>query len=128
MWAVRDLALSVLARHPIPRHHVLGHSDVAPLRKEDPGELFDWAWLAGEGVGLWPTPRPCQWSDADFLSVLEGYGYDLQGPKGTDTGSAQRAAIVAFERHFRPARMAGEPDDELKAVLNGLIDTARRSA
>ena len=54
MAAVRDLALGLLARHPIPPRNVVGHSDVAPGRKQDPGELFDWEGLARAGVGLWP--------------------------------------------------------------------------
>ena len=74
MEAVRDLAREVLARHPIPPQRVIGHSDVAPLRKEDPGELFDWRWLAGEGVGLWPVPLNCAWSDAVFWSALANDG------------------------------------------------------
>lgn len=124
MRSVRDLALEVMARHLIPAHRVVGHSDVAPLRKEDPGELFDWAGLARAGVGVWPVPKPCRWSDAEFLSALQTYGYDLEGPSGTDPLKASRAAIIAFERHFRPGRMLGQPDDELKAILNGLIDLA----
>ncbi|MEL7544007.1 MAG: N-acetylmuramoyl-L-alanine amidase, partial [Pseudomonadota bacterium] len=54
MAAVRDLARDICARNAIPPHRVLAHSDVAPGRKVDPGPLFDWEWLAHEGVGLWP--------------------------------------------------------------------------
>src|SRR6185437_12839579 len=56
--AVCDLCLSILSRHPIPARNVVGHSDVAPLRKQDPGELFDWEALAQNGVGLWPENMP----------------------------------------------------------------------
>jgi N-acetylmuramoyl-L-alanine amidase len=59
MAAVCDLCLDVLARHPIPARNVVGHSDVAPDRKEDPGELFDWEGLAANGVGLWPWRCCC---------------------------------------------------------------------
>jgi len=52
MQAVRSLCLEILARHAIPARNVVGHSDVAPNRKQDPGELFPWRWLAGQGVGL----------------------------------------------------------------------------
>ncbi len=55
MQALAKLCLQILSRHPIPPRHVLGHSDVAPGRKRDPGEKFGWAWLAGQGVGLWPV-------------------------------------------------------------------------
>ena len=57
MAALAELARGVLARHPIPPAGVLAHSDVAPTRKLDPGELFDWAWLAERGIGLWPGER-----------------------------------------------------------------------
>jgi len=128
MQAVLALSKEIIARHAITPARVIGHSDVAPLRKEDPGELFDWAMLAAEGVGLWPKPKPCGWSDAKFLLQLGRYGYDLEGPSGTDAGKARRAAITAFARHFRPAKLTGEPDSELKAVLNGLIDLAGHQA
>lgn len=124
MEAVLTLAKEIADRHRIAPARVLGHSDVAPLRKEDPGELFDWSFLAGNGIGLWPRPRPCAWSDAEFLLKLGAYGYDLEGPPGTDAAKARRAAVTAFARHFRPARLVSEPDPGLKAVLNGLIDLA----
>jgi N-acetylmuramoyl-L-alanine amidase len=124
MRSVRDLAREILTRHRIAPHRVLGHSDVAPLRKEDPGELFDWAGLAAAGIGLWPVPKPALWEDAEFLAALQTYGYDLDGPPGTEPVRARQAAIVAFERHFRPSRMTGRPDAESKAILNGLIDLA----
>ena len=54
MRRLAELGHEILLRHPIPPHRVLGHSDVAPGRKRDPGELFDWEWLAGQGIGLWP--------------------------------------------------------------------------
>ncbi|HVT53958.1 MAG TPA: N-acetylmuramoyl-L-alanine amidase [Dongiaceae bacterium] len=128
MQAVRALAQDIVTRHAITPTRVIGHSDVAPLRKEDPGELFDWAMLAEAGVGLWPKPKPCGWSDAEFLLHLGRYGYDLEGPSGTDAGKARRAAITAFARHFRPGRLTDMPDPELKSVLNGLIDLAGRQA
>jgi N-acetylmuramoyl-L-alanine amidase len=128
MESVLTLAREIVARHAIAPSRVLGHSDVAPLRKEDPGELFDWRYLAENGVGLWPQPKPCAWSDAEFLLKLGAYGYDLEGPAGTEAAAIRRAAITAFARHFRPARLVSEPDPELKAVLNGLIDLASRGA
>ena len=122
------MAQEIVARHGIPPARVLGHSDVAPLRKEDPGELFDWRYLAENGVGLWPKPKPCGWSDAEFLLKLRAYGYDLEGPSGTEAARARHAAIMAFSRHFRAARLASVPDPELKAVLNGLIDLSGAGA
>jgi N-acetylmuramoyl-L-alanine amidase len=128
MQAVLALSREIVARHRIKPARVLGHSDVAPLRKEDPGELFNWAMLAANGVGLWPSPKPCNWSDAAFLLQLGRYGYDLEGPAGGDAGKARRAAITAFVRHFRPAKLTAEPDAELKAILNGLIDLSGAQA
>jgi N-acetylmuramoyl-L-alanine amidase len=128
MEAVLDLSKEIVERHGIPPARVLGHSDVAPLRKEDPGELFDWRYLAENGVGLWPQLKPCAWSDAEFLLKLGAYGYDLEGPKGTEAAKARHAAVMAFSRHFRPARLVSLPDPELKAVLNGLIDLASAGA
>jgi N-acetylmuramoyl-L-alanine amidase len=128
MQAVLALTQDIVARHGIKPARVIGHSDVAPIRKEDPGELFDWGMLAAAGVGLWPKPKPCGWSDAEFLLQLGRYGYDLEGPSGTDAGKARRAAITAFARHFRQSKLADMPDPELKAVLNGLIDLAASRA
>ena len=128
MLAVLALAKDIVTRHRIAPARVLGHSDVAPLRKEDPGELFNWSFLAEHGVGLWPKLKPCAWSDAEFLLRLGRYGYDLEGPMGTNAATARRAAVTAFARHFRPTRLVSEPDPELKAVLNGLIDIASAPA
>jgi N-acetylmuramoyl-L-alanine amidase len=128
MESVLTLAQEIIARHGIKASRVLGHSDVAPLRKEDPGELFDWRYLAENGVGLWPQPKPCAWSDAEFLLKLRAYGYDLEGPSGTEAAKARHAAVMAFSRHFRPTRLVSMPDPELKSVLNGLIDLASQQA
>ena len=113
MKAVLDLSLGIIARHAIPAARVIGHSDVAPLRKEDPGELFDWQGLAAAGVGVWPNPKPVQWSDDAFFAALQRYGYDI----------SDRAAVTrAFCRHFRQSRLSDAPDAELAAILNGLLD------
>jgi N-acetylmuramoyl-L-alanine amidase len=112
MAAVMELARGILARHAIPARNVIGHSDVAPIRKEDPGELFDWQGLAKAGIGLWPEPKPVRWSDAEFVANLARYGYDVTEPA---------AAARAFCRHFRPAKLSDAPDDEMAALLNGLL-------
>ncbi|WP_184383517.1 N-acetylmuramoyl-L-alanine amidase [Roseococcus suduntuyensis] len=100
MAAVAELCLDILARHPIPARHVLAHSDVAPDRKEDPGELFDWPGLAKCGVGLWPE-RDAE-PDADALTLLGRIGYrtDLPLP----------VLVTAFQRHWRPERVDGIAD------------------
>ncbi len=117
MAALIELAGGILARHPIPAHRVLGHSDVAPLRKEDPGELFDWARLAAAGIGLWPgAAAPLDPSDeAETRRQLAefGYGYLDDDPA---------AVVTAFQRHFRPAAVTGEIDAETAGRLKALLD------
>ncbi|MGI9385856.1 MAG: N-acetylmuramoyl-L-alanine amidase [Methyloligellaceae bacterium] len=114
MSALVDLARDILGRHPIPARNVVGHSDVAPDRKLDPGELFDWPRLAEAGIGLWPETE-ADTTEGDTLSLLADYGYD----------SSSRHVIAAFQRHFRPSRIDGVADDETTAVLRGLIAAAR---
>ena len=110
MAALADLAQGILARRPIPARNVVGHSDVAPRRKQDPGELFDWCWLARRGIGLWPLPgEPIP---GDAAALLAEYGYDIADPK---------AALVAFQRHFRPLSCDGEADSETLALLTGAV-------
>jgi N-acetylmuramoyl-L-alanine amidase len=99
MAALVELAHGILARHPIAPHRVLGHSDVAPDRKRDPGELFDWAWLAARGIGLWPAPAAAAES-IDVAADLQKIGYE----------HGDAATIVAFQRHFHPARIDGVTD------------------
>jgi N-acetylmuramoyl-L-alanine amidase len=107
--ALIELCHGILARHPIPATRVLGHSDVAPARKEDPGELFPWARLAEAGIGLWPRPQ-----DSDLSAeALALFGYDPAAP--------QDKVITAFQRHFRPARLTGIWDGECAGLLAGLL-------
>ena len=128
MESVLTLAKEIVDRHGIVPARVLGHSDVAPLRKEDPGELFDWHYLAESGVGLWPQPKPCSWSDAEFLLKLGAYGYDLEGPQGHRACQGAACGGHGLFPALRPARLTSVPDPELKAVLNGLIDLASAGA
>ncbi len=99
MLAVRDLCRGILQRHPIPARNVVGHSDIAPNRKQDPGELFPWAWLAGQGVGLWTeSTGPA----GDLMADLAAIGYDVCLPP--------RDVIMAFQRHFLPGHLSGAAD------------------
>ncbi len=112
MRALEEIARDILSRHPIPRHRVLGHSDVAPARKQDPGELFDWERLARVGIGCWP-PQPAPAVEPDAVgATLARIGYDV---------GDQRLALAAFQRHFRPLRIDGIPDDETRSRLAGLV-------
>ena len=115
MAALCDLCLDILARHPIPPRHVLAHSDIAPDRKEDPGELFDWEGLARNGVGLWPTDESVLWPAAekcapgDPAALLAAIGYRADLP--------QPVLLRAFQRHWRPERVDGIADDATLARL-----------
>jgi N-acetylmuramoyl-L-alanine amidase len=106
------LAKDILARHPIPAWRVLGHSDVAPARKDDPGELFPWRRLAGEGIGLWPQPGNDPGAEA-VPGLMTRYGYDPE--------VAGDKVVTAFQRHFRPSRVDGMADAETRTMLSGLI-------
>jgi N-acetylmuramoyl-L-alanine amidase len=118
--ALIELCRAILGRWPIPPARVLAHSDVAPLRKQDPGELFDWPRLAGAGIGLWPedgpgAPRPLTTLQADLARI--GYAVPAIG----QLDEATRYALGAFQRHFRPERVDGTPDPATLARLDGLL-------
>jgi N-acetylmuramoyl-L-alanine amidase len=110
--ALTELAKAILARHPIPAWRVLGHSDVAPMRKDDPGELFPWKELAEEGIGLWPG-EDADPGEAEVAELLARYGYDPE--------ARLEKTVTAFQRHFRPTRVDGMADAETRALLAGLI-------
>jgi N-acetylmuramoyl-L-alanine amidase len=116
--AVIELARGIVGRHPIPAKRVLGHSDVAPKRKMDPGEKFPWKNLAAAGVGVWPKHPRLDVSRSvqvpDIQRDLAGIGYECStnGVLDDDT----RAAVAAFQRHFRPALVTGIPDGETAAL------------
>jgi N-acetylmuramoyl-L-alanine amidase len=107
--ALKILCGEILGRHPIPASRVLGHSDVAPARKEDPGELFPWAELAGAGIGLLPGKHEGHAPAAD----LPRWGYDPEVPADK--------AITAFQRHFRPGKLNGAWDQECGRLLAALL-------
>ncbi len=110
--ALAALCRQILNRHFIPAWRVLGHSDVAPARKDDPGELFPWEKLAGEGIGLWPAPGGDP-GDAAVPALLARYGYDPDVPL--------EKSVTAFQRHFRPSRVDGIADRETRTMLSGLV-------
>jgi N-acetylmuramoyl-L-alanine amidase len=130
--AVCDLCLGILARHAIPAHNIVGHSDVAPDRKEDPGERFDWRALAENGVGLWPAGavdlgtmgavrdavklRPVRAALAEI-----GYRVALEG----ELDPALSTVLRAFQRHWRPEAVTGQADDGTLVRLLGVRDLVR---
>ena len=119
--------LIALLREIVPRHgirpwHILGHSDVAPRRKADPGELFPWRRLAEAGLGLWPEPdptTPARPSIATVQEMLQRFGYEV--PRHGRADKATRAVLTAFQRHWRPHRIDGVADRETVAILRGLL-------
>ena len=119
MDSLVPLVADIVGRYAIRPPYVVGHSDVAPARKEDPGELFDWGRLAKLGLAM---PRPTGnlidplWTDGGFLLALERYGYDVHQPK---------AAVRAFQRRFRPELIDGIIDGETRAILLGLLLDSR---
>jgi N-acetylmuramoyl-L-alanine amidase len=104
------LCHSILMRHPIPSWRVLGHSDVAPARKEDPGELFPWQRLAKAGIGLWPQ------------ASADGLGVDALTRFGYDPNASSDKVIAAFQRHFRPMKLDGQWDSECAGLLASLFN------
>ena len=109
MAAVCDLCLGILGRYPIAARDVVAHSDIAPDRKQDPGELFDWEGLAANGVGLWPKAPPPAPPDADAAVLLRAIGY---------RGDLPLALLVtAFQRRWRPAQVDGRVDAGTLAAL-----------
>jgi len=125
MLSLRGLARDILGRHAIPPRNVVGHSDVAPTRKQDPGELFDWARLARWGIGLWPPheeqpePQPDR-AVEEIQIMLARYGYDCAVDGALN--DAARAVIAAFQRHFRPRRVDGRLDGETVRRLELLLE------
>lgn len=123
MAAVAELCRGVIRRRGIAPADVLGHSDIAPARKQDPGELFDWRWLAGQGVGLWPAV-----TDADRLSGAEDPEqlFDLLTRYGYDRAAPRHAVWTAFQRHFQPDRLGQPADAAGFALLRALLRATGR--
>jgi N-acetylmuramoyl-L-alanine amidase len=129
--AVIALCRGIIARRAIPRDRVLAHSDVAPSRKQDPGEKFPWRLLFESGVGLWVEPAPI----TDWLSLVPGdsganvrelqqsladYGYGIAVTGEYDASTKQ--VVAAFQRHFRPAQIDGLADTSTRETLRRLTE------
>ena len=129
--AVTALCRSIFTRHQIPADRVVAHSDVAPSRKQDPGEKFPWKVLADSGIGLWVKPAPMTQAGPTFVlgesdpaieetqRLLARYGYGVT-PTGYLDGTT-RDAVAAFQRHFRPIRVDGVVDVSTIATLKALL-------
>jgi N-acetylmuramoyl-L-alanine amidase len=129
--AVTALCRSISTRHQISADRVLAHSDVAPTRKQDPGEKFPWRLLADSGIGLWVKPAPLTTVGSIFVlgetnpaieeaqRLLADYGYGV-APTGY-LDSTTRDVVAAFQRHFRPMRVDGVIDESTILTLKSLL-------
>ncbi len=131
MASVVALSRDIIARHNINDRRVLGHSDVAPGRKVDPGEKFDWRHLHAQGVGHWVQPAPirpgpvvCRGDTGHDVTTLQAqlrqYGYGLEVSGTYDRATA--TVVAAFQRHFRPALVDGVADLSTRETLLRLLD------
>ncbi|MGY6039871.1 N-acetylmuramoyl-L-alanine amidase [Aeromonas sp. AE23HZ002T15] len=127
--AIGALARDLVRRYDIPPTQVLAHSDIAPERKQDPGPLFPWRELALDyGVGAWPDEARVAalrqslpvWDALLWQQQLARYGYGIT-PSG-DWDEQSRAVLRAFQLHFRPGLVTGEPDEESQAILMALLE------
>ena len=118
------------SRWEIPDGRILAHSDVAPDRKIDPGELFPWKTLAEAGHGLWVEPAPV--ADGDTLrpndtgtkvtelqKMLAEYGYGIDATGRYDIATTE--VVTAFQRHFRPAQVDGIADPATQQIVRKLL-------
>jgi N-acetylmuramoyl-L-alanine amidase len=132
--ALIALCRGILSRHPIPPERVLAHSDVAPLRKVDPGELFPWWRLYAEGVGQFVPPAPLREGPrlslgdrGEEVAVLKQgyrqYGYGIAETDEFDT--EMKAVVTAFQRHFRQERVDGIADLSTCETLGRLLASLR---
>jgi N-acetylmuramoyl-L-alanine amidase len=128
--AVIALCRDILARRPMRADRVVAHSDVAPSRKNDPGEKFPWQRLHAAGIGLWVEPAPLSGDRglargddgpavAALQSSLAAYGYGVAA--GGRFDQAMHDVVVAFQRHFRPARVDGIADRSTIETLHRLL-------
>jgi N-acetylmuramoyl-L-alanine amidase len=126
--AVVALVKDIVKRHNIPPDRVVGHSDIAPQRKPDPGPKFPWKRLADEGLVTWPDPGAVAERRAQheqnlpnvrwFQERLEKHGFAV--PQTGELDAATRRVVTAFQMKYRPARYDGEPDAETAAILDVL--------
>lgn len=108
--AVIALCQGILERWTIPARRIVGHSDIAPVRKEDPGEHFPWPRLAAAGIGLWPNPGESTVDEA--CGPLSQIGYDT---------SDLEAAVTAFQRRWCPDAISGQADSETRRMIAAVL-------
>ncbi len=130
--AVTGLALDIIERHAIPARNIIGHSDVAPARKKDPGELFPWKILHESGIGHFVDPVPPKGDRgagpgdegekvALAQQMLRRYGYQIATTGLYD--EAMSCVVTAFQRHFRPEKIDGRLDVSTRHTLENLVNS-----
>ncbi len=128
--AVKELAANIIQRYPdISPVNVVGHSDIAPGRKSDPGAAFPWKQLSEAGIGAWydestKAKYMAEFSQripaiTDIVSKLKAYGYDVAG---SEQEGGFKNLVRAFQLHFRPVDYSGEVDVETAAILYALVE------
>jgi N-acetylmuramoyl-L-alanine amidase len=124
--AVDALVRDIMERHRLEPSAVIGHSDIAPGRKIDPGELFPWQHLAQNGVGVWPslggTRKLITADEAMKLLSAIGYATPLSTPLGADLLTNPLDCVSAFQRHYRPRKIDGMFDGETLALIQVLAE------
>lgn len=134
---VARLASDIIKRYGITPDNVIGHSDVAPTRKVDPGPLFPWKQLAAEGIGAWPDSATVQQYlagraryDAGSVRKIQAdlarYGYSI--PQTGIMDATTRQVIAVFQMHFRPMDYSGIADAETEAIAAALVEKYRGGA
>jgi N-acetylmuramoyl-L-alanine amidase len=138
MASVAALSRDIAARHALAPTAILAHSDIAPARKIDPGEKFDWRWLHTQGVGHWLPPAPLDATDPGHApgsshpdvktaqTLLRAYGYGIE-PTGT-LDPATAFVLRAFQLHFRPARIDSHLDRSTLTTLQRLVDESDQAS
>ncbi|EPZ8124736.1 N-acetylmuramoyl-L-alanine amidase [Yersinia enterocolitica] len=131
---IERLTKDIVERYNIEPANVVAHSDIAPLRKSDPGPLFPWKRLATQGIGAWPddatvTKYIAERNKHDMASVsiiqqaLARYGYQI--PQNGELDDETRQVIKAFQMHFRAQDFSGIPDVETEAIALALVEKYR---
>ncbi|OAT37283.1 N-acetylmuramoyl-L-alanine amidase [Proteus myxofaciens] len=132
--AITVLMKDIIQRYGIEPQNIVGHSDIAPQRKVDPGPQFPWAELAKQGIGAWPDNETVEFylegrplsqpvDVAHFQSLLAKYGY--QTPTTGVLDKETQKVVSAFQMHFRSSDISGIPDAQSEAILMALIDKYR---
>jgi len=122
MESLANLSLKIIQRHKIEPWHVLGHSDIAPTRKVDPGELFDWRWLASQGIGIVPSFEKTfaeNYTSLKLLELLKQYGYGIDHSE--ENQLQIQAVLGAFQMHFTPLYITKQPNIETYHALLSLL-------